>query len=950
MRTKKALCLITAIITLSSILPVHAQNTVQAEAQDSGAGMTIAILDRAFDLTHESFVLKAADVNTTKEKSDALLPETFAASAESTPETLYVSDKIPFAYDYGDLDNDVSHNTLAISGTNLLSIAAGGTTDGENGTPKAIGVAPEAQILAMKIHSDTAGDVTAKAMEAAINDAVLLGADVILIGVTSMEGFESKAATESVNLAIENAEKHGVIVVCAAGSVMPYGTESVWEKEYYMNLIDAETPDVGTVSWPASLKTTLAVTSADSNTITADCFTLTDGTVIPYGDSNQRFPTATGGLTFNKFFDGKTLEYAPINGFGAPEDFAAAGDISGKLALVERGEIAFAEKAKNAAAAGAIGLIVYDNQSNAASTLSLLMDLTDAPIPAVIISSRDGAILKEEADKRIIVKAGETYTTTNRPTPTISENMPQGSTPELFLKPDIAAIGTNVECATTDNGYTRISSPRAAAAKVAGMCAVIKAELKQKMPGITTDELLKFTRATLVNSAKQMLYPTGSLYSPRIQGAGEASLEAALNASLILTSNGSHKVELGEVNSPILTFRVTAHNLSDTPKVCTLDAIVGSDGYDKMSFEELGTESPYDVPLYEKLGYEIDTEKYFTAKFTKFDSAKIMLADVMYQLNSAAEDYEPYTFTLAPHTSDTFTITVHLDEETCKSYTEIFKNGFFVEGYVRLSSEDEAATIPYLGFVGDYSDAPFVDADVYGGEQHIYDATYLYRNVSAKGSELIKKVLGARENEDTVTYSKNELIFSPVYDRKNANVYLNLGLQRSVKDVHVSVRSADVSLVREEALGDLMRTYVSASTGDVTSPQIYLWNGRADDNSAYIYPDGEYTVSVSYRTNDANDRREFSYTLKLDASAPTVSSCEFSSFDGYTALAVAASDNFGIERISVVDSDGTRASEAADAYFDTTELMGKYIYVEVYDLASNVTVERVANPNYSEEG
>ncbi len=950
MKMKKALCLITAIIILSSIFPVHAQNTVGTEITNEGTGMTIAILDRAFDLSHESFALTTTNVNITKEKSDTLLSDTFAGSAENTPETLYVSAKIPFAYDYGDLDTDVSHKTLSMSGTNLLSIAAGGVTITTEGTTNAIGIAPEAQVLAMKIHSDEIGNVTSKAMEAAINDAVLLGADVILIGVTSMEGFDTIEATERVNLAIENAEKQGVIVVCAAGSVMPYGTESVLEKEYEMNLIDAETPDVGTISWPGCLKATLAVTSADSNVLTADCFTLTDGTVIPYGDSNQRFSTATGGLAFNKFFDGKTLEYVAVKGLGTPEDFAGAGDIIGKLALVERGEITFAEKAKNAAAAGAIGLIVYDNQSNAVSTLSVLMDLTDSPIPAVIISDRDGSILKEEAVKRIIINSGEVYTTTTRKTPTVSENMPYGSTPELFLKPDIAAIGTNVECATSNNGYTRISSPRAAAAKVAGICAVIKAHFKEKMPEITANELLKLTRAVLISSSKQMLYPTGSLYSPRIQGGGVATLEAALNASVILTSNGSHKIEIGEVNSPIMTLRVTAHNLSDTPKICTLDAIVGSDSYSKMTFEELGGESENITPLYERLGYEKDTVKYFTEKFTELKNTNITLADGLYQLNSSAEDYEPYTFTLAPHSSDTFSITVYLDEATYKTYKEIFKNGFFVEGYVRLLAEEEMATIPYLGFVGDYSNAPHADADVYSGKQYIYDATYLYRNVSAKGGELAEKILGARECEDTVTYNKNELIFSPVYDRKNANVYLNFGLLRSVKDAHVTIRSADGSLIREEALGDLTRTYVSASTGNITSPQIYLWNGRADDNFAYIYPDGEYTVIISYRADDASPVHEFSYTLKLDATAPTISSCAFSSVSDYTALTISASDNLGIERITVIDNNGVSAPAIADGYFDTTKLTGKYIYVEVYDLASNVTVERIANPNYSCEG
>jgi len=44
---------------------------------------------------------------------------------------------------------------------------------------------------------------------------------------------------------------------------------------------------------------------------------------------------------------------------GMPADFPAA--VSGKIALIERGELSFADKAKNAKAAGAIGVIVFNN-------------------------------------------------------------------------------------------------------------------------------------------------------------------------------------------------------------------------------------------------------------------------------------------------------------------------------------------------------------------------------------------------------------------------------------------------------------------------------------------------------------------------------------------------------------------------------------------------------------
>ncbi len=944
MKLKRIFSFVIASIMLAAILPVHAEKSVPSH---DGARTTIAVIDRGFDFTHETFVL-TTEPRLTKEASDALIAKTGIDTA-SVPETLYVSEKIPFAYDYGDNDADASHAVIGAAGTNLISIAAG------NGkllaSPKigATGVAPEAQIFAMKVHSDKVGKVTAAAMEAAINDAVALGADVILIGIVSMEGFDSKEAVEGVNRAIENAERHGVAVVTSAGSTMPYGSGSVWEKEYEMNLIDAESPDVGTVAWPGYLKTTLAVTSADANTLVTDCLILQDGTRIPYGDSNSSYPTVSGGADFDKFFNGKTLEYVPVGGFGTPDDFAAAGELTGKLALVGRGEITFAEKAANAAAAGAVGLIVVDNQADKQAALNLRMDLTDATIPAVIISSENGTILRSAKDKRVTLKEGEAFTSYTRKTPSISDNTAYGSTTELSLKPDIAAIGTYIDCATAGGEYTRISSARGAAAKIAGAYAVLKARLIEEMPGASQVELMDMTRSLLVSSAQQMEYLTGTLYSPRIQGGGVVDLQAALDASLVLTSDGLHKIELGEVSAPIFKLRVSAHNISNTPKVCTLDATVGSDGYEVMTFEELGV-SEDGTPLNERLGLEASAEKAFIGRFTQLGDAKIMLADVMYQLNRASENYEPYTFTLGPNSSRTFTLTVYLDEATYKRYSDVFTNGFFVEGFVRLTSDGEEATIPYLGFVGDYSAAPSVDADVYSGEQYIYDPTHLYRYLSGAKGEKQKSVLGERTLGINKIYNENELIFSPVYDRENASVYLNLGLLRSITDVHVSVRDSEGTLVREESLGDLMRTHKSATTGKLTSPQIFIWDGRAADNPSYIYPDGEYTVTVSYRATKTSNVRELSYTLRLDKTKPTVSSCDFFDAEGTPMLSVSAADNFGVQRISVVDELGVYAEQVSDAFFDIGGLTGKYVYVEAYDYASNMTVERVKNPNYSPEG
>ena len=82
-----------------------------------------------------------------------------------------------------------------------------------------------------------------------------------------------------------------------------------------------------------------------------------------------------GGSATLRLPDTQTVEAAPLNGaangtvngqlvaagLGRTSDFAAL-QVSGKVALLDRGDITFAEKVRNAQAAGAVGVIVVNNQ------------------------------------------------------------------------------------------------------------------------------------------------------------------------------------------------------------------------------------------------------------------------------------------------------------------------------------------------------------------------------------------------------------------------------------------------------------------------------------------------------------------------------------------------------------------------------------------------------------
>ncbi|CAH2212477.1 M20/M25/M40 family metallo-hydrolase [Tepidibacter aestuarii] len=84
---------------------------------------------------------------------------------------------------------------------------------------------------------------------------------------------------------------------------------------------------------------------------------------------------------------------------GSEEDFTNI-DVKGKIALIKRGAYTFYDKVQNAAKAGAIGVIIFNNSEGMISgTLGQISD-----IPALAIMQEDGEALKAILDKGELIK------------------------------------------------------------------------------------------------------------------------------------------------------------------------------------------------------------------------------------------------------------------------------------------------------------------------------------------------------------------------------------------------------------------------------------------------------------------------------------------------------------------------------------------------------------------
>jgi aminopeptidase YwaD len=104
--------------------------------------------------------------------------------------------------------------------------------------------------------------------------------------------------------------------------------------------------------------------------------------------SSQRSITA---LPLTSSIAGKATGALVPSGIGQPSDFPPS--VSGNIALIERGELTFQQKVANAAAAGARGVVIYNNVQG-----TFLGSLSGASsIPAISVSQEDGQALAREA-------------------------------------------------------------------------------------------------------------------------------------------------------------------------------------------------------------------------------------------------------------------------------------------------------------------------------------------------------------------------------------------------------------------------------------------------------------------------------------------------------------------------------------------------------------------------
>lgn len=389
-------------------------------------------------------------------------------------------------------------------GSHVSGIIAGrGIADG--GTK---GVAPGADIYAYRVLGPY-GSGSNSGVIAAIERSVIDGMDVINLSLGSKSN--NQYAADSV--ALNNTMLAGVVVAVSAGN---------------------SGPNDGTLTDPATSEMAISV---------GNSFPPTQVPSI----SAVGLPTITGNMMeFTPNYEEGQLEVVYV-GLGKPGDFTGK-DVTGKIALIQRGEISFREKSVNAQAAGAAVAIIFNN---AVGNLNGTMGEPGNYIPTFSLSQADGLLLKNKYDAEGAFTAQLGYVLE-------VDYMNDGSSrgparPGYDIKPDVAAPGTGIVStiaaygrdipdADYSDAYAAFTGTSMAAPHIAGAAAL----LLDKHSGLSAFDV----KSLIMNNAHKISDRNGNRYRHMDQGAGRVDLaSSAVAKAVALVHETTDAVKSGSVTA-----------------------------------------------------------------------------------------------------------------------------------------------------------------------------------------------------------------------------------------------------------------------------------------------------------------------------------------------------------------------------------------------------------------
>lgn len=805
----------------------------------TGKGMLVAVVDTGLDLeyasfwddgvggnvtgirrTHEAFregsfksEFDDSELRYTQASIETLLKKhTLKAHTLTSPsavdEAAYKNRKVPYAFDYaGDADEygtiisgDV--NVYPGQGGNNHGTHVAGTVAGyvktEDGAVKFSGVAPDAQLMIMKVFADEGGGATDSAIMNALEDTLILGADVVNLSLGSDNGFAHDDTPQAE--VYEKLEAAGLILMTSAGN-SAYSSTNNARGDYNL----AEDPDITMMSSPAIYSSNISVASINNTVNSQMTLVWSDGTdhKAAYTDPYDVAMRATFAD-----IDANGIEIIPA-GYGSYEDYSQANFNNGYnngrtgIALVQRGgknaatgePLSFSDKVRNADSFtgtnsrgdryGVVGVIIYDNDPN--STELINMSVENANLTSAFISYADGSAMIKSINEGKSVK----LTKVNQEDEIVpyadggemSSFTSWGAGPGLELKPEITAPGGNIWSTVFDTSYrggsgcyddydgayAMMSGTSMAAPHMSGLAALVRQYVQEsgKASGAAAADL---TNHLLVSTAvPQMQEDGGAYYSPRRQGAGLVDVGAAIATPAYISVEGQPVGKLELLDDPDWTGRYAlsfqVNNLTNTAVTYAMEAAV---------------QRP-------------DTEEKGGHTFVLDSDALIKTVDLG-------------SVTVPANGSVTVNKSIQLTAGEIADLRSLFPNGAYIEGFIMLTSGggEPPIGLPYLAFLGDWTAAPIFDSTLWtDGDNPWEDGDYtwfpsLLGSAIINGYEVVgwlnlgQNIFDPTSADTQTAHKEGNLTISPNGDGYfDAIDDIELYQLRDAKMMVVEVRDAD---------------------------------------------------------------------------------------------------------------------------------------------------------------
>ena len=875
-----------------------------------GTGIVVAVLDTGLDYTHtafstQNFTADRSKLGLTFDDIAALVGSTTAATLKQglTAEDVYINEKVPFGFDYADKDSEV-FPILSNHGTHVSGVIAGKDD-------VITGVAPNAQLVEMKIFSDLESSARASWILGALDDCVVLGVDVINLSIGTSCGFSRETDKEWQSGVYDKIRARGISLIVAASNSF----NSTYGSEKNGNLGLTSNPDSATVSSPSTYKGALSVASIN-------------GAKTPYllhGDRIVYFIESNDRVSEEKHFvdellgtdkDELTIEYVKIPGAGRTADYTGI-DVTGKIALIERGYTTFEEKANVAEKMGAAGVIIYNNVSG-----DIKMNVGDTKIPVCSISQDDGKILA--ASEKGTIKISRSQTSG----PFMSDFSSWGPSPDLELKPEITAHGGEILSSVPGQDYDRISGTSMATPNVSGLAALLRQYVIERFPELENDAVTvaAMVNRLLMSTADIIINTNGLPYSVRKQGAGLANLvNAATTDAYILTydrKDGSlsdkSKIEFGDdpAKLGVYTFKFTIENFGTKELSYDLSAIVMTEGVSDTRTNQGET--------------TVTQEGYLLSGAT-----------VTVDKVSGAGSSNGTTVSVSAGGTLDVTMTISLSDADKKYLDDSFANGMYIEGFVVLTAKDEGSinlSMPYLGFYGDWTQAPLFDLDYFEtNKDELDDSIDLLDKTLPDAVETIPigglysdyvSYLGSYyfqqdPSNKQISADRKYISLSNQTEAINSLRFVWAGLLRNADRIEIVITEDSTGkVVFTKTEDDVRKSY--GDGGSIYPANVEIEFSAMEEN---LKNNTAYTVTLTGYLDygdggiNTNLRNTFVFPLVTDFEAPTVTGCEF-----YTEYDRSAKKNRLYAKVAIYDNHYAMSMQAGYVTIGTDAETGEAAY------------------------